>query len=103
MDEVMEVGTYPSVVFKGIAKLATPGRLPTGPVHLDGEVEMHGVKRPTQVTVTLAPQPDGAVRVTGAFDVSLDAHHVERPSLLFVKIDDACHVDVDLLLREDKR
>jgi hypothetical protein len=39
------------------------------------------------------------VRVKGAFDVSLDAHGVERPSLLLVPIEDACRVDVDLLLR----
>jgi hypothetical protein len=42
-------------------------------------------------------------RIRGAFDVSLEAHHVERPSLLFKKVDDACKVTVDLLLRQEAR
>jgi hypothetical protein len=28
---------------------------------------------------------------------------VKRPSLLFVKIDDRCRIEVDLALREEKR
>ena len=42
---------------------------------------------------------DGSVRVKGRMTVSLDAHRVERPSLLTIKIEDACVVDLDLLLR----
>ncbi len=41
----------------------------------------------------------GTARARGGFDVSLDAHHVERPSLLFVKIEDDGHLDFDLVLR----
>jgi hypothetical protein len=52
--------------------------------------------------LAIEPQPDGALRVRGHLDVSLDAHGVERPSLLFVKIEDACGIDVDLLLRRDR-
>ena len=103
MDEVMEVGTYPLVVFKGLARLAPGGQLPGGPLQMDADVDLHGVKRPYHVALTVMPQPDGALRVTGTFDVSLDAHHVDRPSLLFVKIEDACRIDLDLILREEKR
>jgi hypothetical protein len=38
----------------------------------------------------------------GSFDASLDAHGIERPSLLFAKVDDACRIEVDLLLRGPK-
>lgn len=52
----------------------------------------------------VTPQTGGSLRVTGGFDVSLDAHKIERPSLLFVKVEDACHLAVDLiLLPEQKR
>jgi polyisoprenoid-binding protein YceI len=100
MDEAMNVGTWPTVTFKGIGKLGAGGQLPAGPLQMDGQVDLHGFKQPYKVELTITPQADGSLRVKGAFDVSLDAHHVERPSLLFVKIDDACHLEVDLLLRE---
>jgi polyisoprenoid-binding protein YceI len=93
------MGAFPLVVFKGLARLDAGGALPEKPIPLQGQVELHGVKKPYTVPVTLALQPDGSLRVKSAFDVSLDAHGVDRPSLLFVKIDDACHIDVDLVLR----
>ncbi len=102
MLEAMNVGTFPLATFKGLARLESGGALPEKPIALQGQVELHGVKKPYTVPVTLALQPDGSLRVKSAFDVSLDAHGVERPSLLFVKIDDACHIHVDLVLRESK-
>jgi len=60
------------------------------------------VKVPVTVPLTVEER-DGAIRVRGHFDLSLEAHRVERPSLLFVKIDDACGIDVDLLLRKQER
>jgi polyisoprenoid-binding protein YceI len=101
MDEVMSVGTYPTVVLKGIVPVAS-GELPQGAARVNAQIELHGVKKAYQIPVTITPRPDGSLRVTSAFDVSLDAHQVDRPSLLFVKIDDACHVDVDVVFREQK-
>jgi polyisoprenoid-binding protein YceI len=96
MLETLNVGSFPFVVFKAIARSGE------GPVQLEGELDLHGVKKAYPITVELQPQPDGALRVKGQFDVSLDAHKVERPSLLFIQIDDRCRIDVDLLLREEK-
>jgi polyisoprenoid-binding protein YceI len=98
MAEVLEVGKYPVVVFKAVARLGSDGRLPAGGLPIDGQVELHGVKHVYRIPLTVSPREDGSLHVTGAFDLSLDAHHIERPSLLFVKIDDACHLDVDLVL-----
>ena len=67
---------------------------------LDGEVELHGIKTTAAIPLSLQQQPDGSVRARGSFEVSLDAHGVERPSLLFVKID--CHIDFDLVLRGER-
>jgi polyisoprenoid-binding protein YceI len=97
MLETMNVGSYPYVVFKGLTRAAEPGA-----VQMQGQVDFHGVKKPYKVSLTLETMPDGTLHVTGGFDVSLEAHAVERPSLLFVKIEDACHIDVDLMLRGAK-
>jgi hypothetical protein len=51
------------------------------------------------VPVTVEFAADGSARVKGKLAISLDAHRVERPSLLTIKIDDACTIDLDLLLR----
>lgn len=106
MQEVMETQKYPYVVFKGLAQLpATVGvstQAHRAETTLAGELELHGVKRPVQVPVELEFHPDGTVRVHGEVKASLDAHGIERPALLFVKVDDECRVRVDLLLREQQ-
>lgn len=101
MVEVLEAGKYPWVVFKGTTRLGAGGEVPKE-VTMQGEVELHGVKQPVSVPLKLEATADG-VRAKGGFDVSLDAHHVERPSLLFVKIDDACHIDIDFVLKKASR
>jgi polyisoprenoid-binding protein YceI len=102
MQEAMEVGKYPFVTFKGVAQLAEPFALPPrSELSLQGELDLHGVKKPLTVPVTVESTPDG-VHVTGSFPFSLDAYNVERPSLLFVKVDDACRILFDLWLKEEK-
>ena len=102
MAEVMDVGKFPYVVLKAVGKLGPGGEVPQ-PLAMNAQVELHGVKQSYPVQVSVQPQADGSLHVTSAFDVSLDAHKIDRPSLLFVKIEDACHVDVDLLLRPEKK
>jgi len=106
MREAIEAGRFPFAVVKGIATIpagALDGSRPAAvEVTLAGEVELHGVKRPVQVPLTVTFEPGGAARVRGEFTVGLEAHGVERPSLLFVKVEDACRIRLDLLLREVK-
>jgi polyisoprenoid-binding protein YceI len=108
MQETVEAQKFPFVVVKGVAQLdpATAGairpvsaRATTAKVQLEGEVELHGVRQPVSMPLTVDIAPDGTVRARGSFDVSLDRHGVERPALLFVKVDDACTIDFDLALR----
>ena len=107
MLEVMEASRFPFVVVKGVAQLeggllAVAQKATTADVKLQAEVELHGVKEPMTIPLTVELRPDGTARVKGAFEVSLERHQIERPSLLFVKIDDACKVDVDLVARAAK-
>jgi polyisoprenoid-binding protein YceI len=102
MLEAVEAGKYPFVVFKGIAQLGPAREVSPGRAELRGQVDLHGVSTPITVPLELDVQSDGAVRARGRFQVSLDEHRVERPSLLFVKIDDTCRIDFDLVLRGDR-
>ena len=90
------LGTF--VVFKG------KGHLPPGQrqaqVTMQGELTVHAVRRPLTVTLTVELEPDGAARVRGGFELSLEGHRVERPSLLFVKVGDICKIELDLLMRD---
>lgn len=102
MQEALDVGEHPFVVLKATARgpaLAAAGA-PGGGLAIEGELDLHGVKRPVSIPVQLDRGADGAYRARATFEVSLDAHRIERPSLLFVKVEDACRVDVDLVLRE---
>lgn len=99
MLETLQAGKFPNVVFKGVGKVpgATPGGLPI-PVTLRGELDFHGVKHAVEVPVTVEFGQDGSARVRGKLIVSLEAHQVERPSMLTIKLDDDCVIAFDLKL-----
>lgn len=98
MKEATEANKFPFVTLKGLLKdFKLPATYPADAnVSLEGELELHGVKHP--VTIPLALHFDSATsaHVTGGFDVSLDAYQIDRPSMMMRKIDDACHMTVDL-------
>ena len=99
MMEVMEAASFPTVTFKAVGKIAPPARFPVQyDVPLAGELELHGKKFPETINVHVDMPAANTWRVTGSFDVSLDKYGVERPALLLVKIEDACHMTIDLSL-----
>lgn len=101
MRETLEASRFPYVVFKGVSSVVTPvayGK--TAPTTLRGELEFHGVKRPFEVPVSVEFQKDGSAKVKGKLDVSLEAFGVERPALLFVKVDDRCPIEFELSLKK---
>jgi polyisoprenoid-binding protein YceI len=101
MRECMEEPKYPYVVYKGVAKLpnGTSTLPPKLDLTLDGELDFHGRKHPERVKLRVDASNPESVRVTGRFVVSLDRYQVERPSLLLIKIDDECTIDLDLTLK----
>jgi len=104
MQETLESARHPYVVFKGVASLdgpqhATQGTT-TAQLPMTGELELHGVRNPVSVPLTVEFRADGTARARGSFEVSLESFRIQRPSLLFVKIDDGCRIEVDLALRE---
>ncbi len=102
MQETLETGRFPFVIFRGVARLGAGFQVPQS-LPMDGEVDLHGVRRPIHVDLAIERRDDGSLRIRTSFEVSLDSFGIERPSLLFIKIADACRIDVDLLLREEHR
>lgn len=102
--DAVEEGRFPFIVFKGTATIDPTAPSAWEPVSIQttmtGELELHGVRRPVELPLDLQLSPDGAIRARASFEVSLGAFGVERPSLLLLRIDDACRIDVDLRLRE---
>ena len=98
MRETMEEPKYPFVTYKGVAKLAGGTLPPNLDLVLDGQLEFHGRKQAEKVAVHVDRASTAGAHASGRLSVSLDRYQVERPSLLFIKIDDACVIDFDLEL-----
>ena len=104
MRDTLEAAKFPYVTFKAVGKVGAPKEYPASvEVSLDGELEFHGRKHPEQIPVKVEFTDPHSLRVTSRFEVSLGKYAVERPSLLFVKIEDACVIEVDFWLQEEPR
>lgn len=100
MRETLEASKFPFVVFKGVTTLVLPAASGKAiPVRIEGELDFHGVKRPIAVPVTLEFSGDGSATVNGKMSVSLEAYKIDRPSLLMIKLDDECTIELDLQLK----
>jgi polyisoprenoid-binding protein YceI len=101
MRETLEAAKYPMVTYKGVAKLGAGAALPPKlDLVLEGELDFHGRKRPEKVSLKVDSSQPGTVRATGRFVLSLERYQIERPSLLLIKINDACTIDFDLRLTD---
>jgi polyisoprenoid-binding protein YceI len=103
MRETLEASKFPFVVFKGVTSLTMPvaygKELET---KLDGELDFHGVKKAISIPARLSIAQDGTAVVKAKFPVNLEAHQIERPSLLFVKVDENVELDVQLKLQASR-
>lgn len=98
MLEVTGAAQQPYVVFKGVGHLDAPDRYPADlRIALRGELTLKS-PRPVEVAAAVHFDAPDRARVEASFPVSLDEHQVERPELLFVKVDDRVDVDARLEL-----
>ena len=102
MREVLDVARYPFIVFKGVGNVSDTSPGASTEVTLKGELDLHGVKQPVEVPARVEVAKDGTIRLRGTTHISLEAFRIERPSLLLVKLDDDCRIDLDILLRDAK-
>lgn len=84
-ENYMESNTYPKAVFKGkvagvtAADLKKPG---TYPVTLEGELDMHGVKRKITEKGTITVQPTGLVHAESDFVVKPEDYKIAIPAVV---------------------
>jgi polyisoprenoid-binding protein YceI len=101
MREATHEAAHPFVEVKGtMPQLQIPLAGPTQ-VPLDARVELNGETERQTIPVTLMPE-GSRIRARFTFPISLDAHHVDRPELLLVKVDDRITIEGDLLLEVQK-
>jgi hypothetical protein len=102
MLEVTDAARNPYVIFKGVGTLASPTIYPAQvKVKLTGELTLK-TPRPVDVPVTVEFQTPERATLDCAFPVSLEEHQVERPSLMFVKVDDVVEIDAKLTLEAER-
>lgn len=104
MLEAVEGAKYPLVELKATAEGFTmPAKFPaTAKVRLNGVLTFHGVQKPQAVDLALTFTDANHVSVEGTFSISLGSFKVERPSLMFVKVDDKLAIETKLSLKRDK-
>lgn len=103
MLEATEAARFPFVTLKAVAAVASPASYPARvEATLRGELSFHGVSRPVEVPVTVSFATARQAQVIGQVTISLEAHAVERPSLLFVKVDDTVVVTAGLSLEAEE-
>jgi polyisoprenoid-binding protein YceI len=94
--EAVEAARYPFVVLKATGALAPPAKFPTSEQRtFNAVLSFHGVDEPMSLPVTLRWESPGRVQATARFAISLEHFKIERPSLLFVKVEDQVWIDVD--------
>lgn len=96
MREVTHEPEHPYASVKGTVKGVTVPLAAPLATTLHATVELNGEKRPVEIPVKLEAAGPG-VRATFSFPISLDAFKVERPDLLFVKVDDKVVIIGNLL------
>ena len=99
MKEAVEAARYPTIELKALgAGVTVPASFPsTENKTFKAQLAFHGVEQVMEIPVTLTWESANRVRADAAFTISLDAFKVERPSLMFIKVDDALKIDAKLV------
>ena len=87
MMEVLDGLTYPRIIFSSSNVQYTPDG-----ILVKGKLQFHGVERMIETKVKLE-KVNRKWMFTGSLTVLLEDYKVERPSLLFVKVDNLVKID----------
>ena len=97
--EVVAAAQFPVVLLKAVATSFVPPKVGRSlSLEMQGEVTLKGEKTRVPVMAVAKRTKETEVEVELNFEDSLTAHKVERPSLLFVAVDDAFKVTAHVLL-----
>ena len=97
--EVVEAARFPAVEIKATADgITIPTNFPTTVEKtFTAQVSFHGVQKPVQIPVKLTFESADRLRAKANLTLSLDEYKIERPSLMFVKVDDSMVVEADVV------
>lgn len=91
--EALEALTYPKINFTSAQLSRSESNL-----IINGSLNFHGITKP--LTINAKTYTEGnVIRVEGAFPVTLSEFKVDRPSLLFVKIEDEIKINFSFTFR----
>jgi polyisoprenoid-binding protein YceI len=103
MRTATEAAKHPFVTLKAVGRLAEIASYPAErDLPLRGELTFHGRTRPLELTAKVRFETPARVRVDAAFPVSLEDFEVERPALLFVKVEDGLAIATKLTLEAER-
>jgi hypothetical protein len=90
------------VEIKALAEgVFAPARFPTTEKKtFKAQLSFHGVKQVMEVPIELTWESPTKVKAETRFDVSLESFHVERPSLMFVKVNDALGIEATVVFKK---
>ena len=98
MKEVVEAARFGFVDLKATGELPPPASFPSTVTRVfKGQIEFHGIQQVMDLPVKVTFESATRVVAEASFKISLDAFKVERPSLMFVKVDDEMKLSASLV------
>lgn len=99
MKEAVEAARFPVVELKAATTGVTlPASFPaTIEKVFRAKLTFHGVTRDLDLPLKIVFESAERVRVFANFNVSLESFAIERPSLFFIKVDDAMTINAELI------
>jgi polyisoprenoid-binding protein YceI len=98
MKEAVEAAKYPWIELKALADgVKPPATFPsTEKKTFKAQLSFHGIQNVIDLPIDITWESPTKVHATTTFAISLDGYKVERPSLMFVKVDDELKLDAKL-------
>ena len=101
-ENYLESDKFPVATFKGkLNRTFEMGRITNTTFEAHGELMIHGIAQERIILVDISDEKKG-VKVRGKFDIALEDHDIDIPSLLFQKIAEVIAVDIEIHLAELK-
>ena len=66
-------------------------------LYVNGRLTFHGITRDISVVASITRQ--NGFQVNGEFSINLSDYNVQRPTLLFIKIDDKIRIDYEFIIK----
>jgi len=95
-DDYLHTDKFPMAKFTGRIVSASEAGVGHN-VTVRGVMDIHGVKKPMEITGSLAPS-GSRLRLRSSFEVKLGDHDIEIPRFMFLKIDETMKLELDYYL-----